>query len=112
MLFNPVANSDSRASSVGLQKRISFVTEARLEIFDEELILELKRAGCRALMFGIESGDVAVEVAQSHAREDMEIVALSSTYRGVPIEGGEVVQVRVQRLAECQRVLGRLHVPP
>ncbi|MFH1539102.1 MAG: radical SAM protein [bacterium] len=41
---------------IGLAGKISFVTEARMEVFDEELILVLKGAGCRALMFGIESG--------------------------------------------------------
>lgn len=40
----------------GLPGKSTFVTEARMEIFDEELILTLKRAGCCALMFGIESG--------------------------------------------------------
>ena len=44
----------------GLAGRVSFVTEARLEVFDEELILALKGAGCKALMFGIESGSQGV----------------------------------------------------
>ena len=45
---------------IGLAGKVSFVTEARLEVFDEELILALKGAGCRALMFGIESGSERV----------------------------------------------------
>lgn len=48
------------AAKVNLRDKITFVTEARLEVFDEELILALKNSGCRALMFGIESGSEKV----------------------------------------------------
>ncbi|MBF0206835.1 MAG: radical SAM protein [Oligoflexia bacterium] len=45
---------------LGLQQKMTFVTEARIEVFDEELIAELASAGCCALMFGIESGSERV----------------------------------------------------
>ncbi len=41
----------------GLPARgVRFLTEARVEIFDDELIEAMGEAGCRVLMFGIESG--------------------------------------------------------
>ncbi len=45
---------------LGLHRKVTFVTEARMEIFDEELIAELARTGFVALMFGIESGSEGI----------------------------------------------------
>ncbi|HSA06097.1 MAG TPA: radical SAM protein [Candidatus Gastranaerophilales bacterium] len=41
----------------GLNKKISWITETRVNFVDEESLKLLKQAGCEELCFGIESGD-------------------------------------------------------
>ena len=40
----------------GLQKKIKWVTETRVDIVDQELLKLMYRAGCRLVAFGLESG--------------------------------------------------------
>lgn len=43
----------------GLEKTVRWVTECRVRPLDEELLAQMKRAGCVRLYFGIESGNDA-----------------------------------------------------
>lgn len=44
----------------GLHKKIVWGTETRLDVVDEELLSELYKAGCRKVMYGIESGSQVI----------------------------------------------------
>jgi radical SAM superfamily enzyme YgiQ (UPF0313 family) len=46
-----------RIQKQGLNKKISWSCETRVDLVDEELLLEMKRAGCELLSFGVESGN-------------------------------------------------------
>ena len=38
------------------QKKIQFVIESRIDLFNEQIAIKLKEAGCREVQFGVESG--------------------------------------------------------
>lgn len=44
----------------GLQKRLTWICNARVDMIDEPTVLAMKEAGCRVIKFGVESGDQGV----------------------------------------------------
>lgn len=57
----------------GLHKKIIWGTETRLDIVDEELLAELYKAGCRKVMYGIESGSQLI-LDQVNKKNDLQKV--------------------------------------
>lgn len=40
-----------------LHDKIEWIAETRVDLVDEKLLLKMKKAGCKVLLFGVESGD-------------------------------------------------------
>jgi radical SAM superfamily enzyme YgiQ (UPF0313 family) len=71
----------------GLHKKIIWGTETRLDVVDEELLRQLYKAGCRKVMYGIESGSQLI-LDQVNKKNDLQkvrqVIAWSHKYKLSP----------------------------
>ncbi len=56
--------------STGINKKIEWGCETRADVVDEALLKKMKRAGCRVIYYGVESGDQGI---LDHATKDLKI---------------------------------------
>ncbi|MBI4229213.1 MAG: radical SAM protein [Planctomycetes bacterium] len=70
----------------GLQKDLTWICNARVDMIDRETISAMKEAGCRVIKFGVESGDQGILDA---ARKGATLAEAVDAFRGCAEEGIE-----------------------
>lgn len=111
--------------SSGLSKRIRWVTETRVDLVNEQLLLMMKKAGVHLIMFGIETGNENIlersnkKVSLEQTKKIMKITKQLKIYTlgffmlGLPGETRESCQdtIRFAKELDCDAVKFNIAVP-
>lgn len=91
----------------GLDRRITWVTETRVDKVDRELLFRMKAAGCRLIMYGIEFGtDEQLALTRKNARTSQAVDAIRwSREAGIFTLGLYVIGMPGEDTASVRRTL-------